>query len=199
MSTTTHTSTEDRALSLLSSNVEPRVVASALGITESAISQLLSREEFAEKVALRKYEVLANHSLRDNKYDDIEDDVLEKLKHSLAMIFEPMKLLKVLQVVNTAKRRGMAAPEAAINKQPTLTLNVPTILLTHFSTQNNIYNQVLEVNDPSNPNKSLVTIQSSALDALRSNRGDREQKLIPAVSESSQERAGESGSREAFA
>ena len=54
MSTTT-TSTETRALSLLGQGLGPEVVAAAVGVSTSRISQLLGDPEFSAKVLQRAY------------------------------------------------------------------------------------------------------------------------------------------------
>jgi hypothetical protein len=178
---TTTTATEEKALALLGQGFDPSVVASACGVSPSRISQLLSREDFAEVVALKRYEALQKNNLRDQKYDDLEDGLLAKLEGSLAMVFDPLKIARLLMVVNQAKRRGAATPESITQRSPTATLNVPTLLINHFSTQLNVNNQVVQIVDASkNHSQSLVTIQSNALDALRNAHGNA--KLLPETS-----------------
>lgn len=84
---TTTTATEEKALALLGQGFDPSVVASACGVSPSRISQLLSREDFSESVALRRYEELQKNNIRDGKYDSLEDKLIEKLEGSLAMVF----------------------------------------------------------------------------------------------------------------
>lgn len=149
-------STEERALKLLGTGIKPEQVALAVGVEASRISQLLSQDEFALKVAELRYQNLAKHNERDNAYDSLEDEILEKLKQSLTYVFQPMQLLKVLQVLNAAKRRGASTPESITNSNPVLTLNIPTVIINKFTT--NINNQVIEAG-----NQRLVTIQSGTL------------------------------------
>jgi hypothetical protein len=71
MTTAIPTSTETRALALLGQGIEPGIVANSLGVDPSRISQLLSDENFAAQVAELRFENLAKHSMRDNKYDNM--------------------------------------------------------------------------------------------------------------------------------
>lgn len=150
------TSVEERALTLLGSGIAPEAVASALGVTPSRISQLLSSEEFSTKVATLRYENLQEHNLRDGKYDSLEDDLINKLKNSLPLMIKPDTILKAISTINGAKRRGQSSPEQASNHQNIVTLVLPTVIAQQFIT--NINNQVTKAGD-----QELITIESSKL------------------------------------
>lgn len=165
-------STEERALKLLGAGVPNAQVAAAVGVTESRISQLLSDERFAAQVKELRYKSLLNHSERDNKYDDLENLALDRLKSTLGMVFDPMKLARILQTLNAAKRRGEQVPTDLPNNIPVIPVSLPAILLQQFNTQVNLNNQVISVHqtadsDGAERNHTLVTIQSSQLDSLR--------------------------------
>lgn len=70
-----------------------------------------------------------------------------------------MELVKAYQVLNGAKRRGSAAPEAIIEKQSIVQLIVPVQILNKF--QMNAQGQATTVGG-----QDLLTIQSGALDNL---------------------------------
>lgn len=182
MSTTT-TTTESRALSLLGQGLGPEVVAAAVGVSTSRISQLLSTPEFSAKVAELRYESLAKHNTRDAAYDALEDTLIEKLKDLLPYMMRPMEVLKSIQVINAAKRRGASAPEHITAQQTVVQLVMPTQILQSFTT--NINNQVIKAGA-----QELVTIQSGSmnkmLDTLRGNRNvdDANSKRIPTASPS---------------
>jgi len=99
MSTTT-TATEARALSLLGQGLGPEVVAAAIGVSTSRISQLLSDPEFSAKVAEARYNNLAKHNSRDAAYDAMEDSLIEKLRDLMPYMMRPMEVLKAIQVIN---------------------------------------------------------------------------------------------------
>ena len=130
-----------RALSLLGSGVSTEQTAAALGVTPSAISQLLADQEFADQVAHLRYENLQSHNRRDDKYNDLEDDLLKKLKENLSLIMRPEQIMRALAMVNNAKRRGQSAPEQVSESATILTLVLPTQIVQKFETNAN--NQVI--------------------------------------------------------
>lgn len=156
MATSTTTTTEERALTLLGQGVPSTAVANALGVDISRISQLLSRSDFAARVIEKKFESLSKHNERDTKIDSLEDALLQKLGDTMPFMTRPMEILKSFSVLNAAKRRGQTAPESLTQKQTIIQLNIPQIILEKF--QSNIHNQVIQVGQ-----QSLITIQSGQL------------------------------------
>lgn len=160
------TANEDRALSLLGSGTSAAQTASALGVTESYISQLLSRDDFSREVIKRKCEVLERHNKRDNKYDALEDTILDKMHEGIAMVFDPMKLARLLQVTNAAKRRGVGADSNVSQVTTSISLVLPQVIIEKFSA--NTYNQVIEAGD-----QQLITMQvGTLLERLKGKQND---------------------------
>lgn len=153
------TSTEERALALLGSGLGPEVVANAVGVSVSRISQLLSEPEFAAAVSELRFNSLHKHNIRDNEYDSMEDKLLKQLKDVLPLMMRPMEILKAIQVINAAKRRGQSAPESITNQQTVVTLIMPVNVIQKFTT--NIHNQVIQAGT-----QELLTIQSSGMEAM---------------------------------
>lgn len=151
--------TESKVLTLLGQGFAPEMVATAVGVSPARISQLLSQDEFAQQVAELRYRQLAAHTERDSKYDTLEDQILDRLRTSLSMVFDPMKLAKLLSVVNSAKRRGAAAPEHLTTQQTVVQLNIPTQILQQFRV--NINNQVVQAGQ-----QDLITVQSANMTKL---------------------------------
>lgn len=149
---------EDRAATLLGSGLPPATVAASLGCTESYLSQLLSTEVFAARVATLRYEALAKHNTRDASYDAMEDDLLERLRDCLPLMHKPMEILKAIQIINAAKRRGTSTPEAILEKQEVVKLVMPVQIIQKFTT--NIQNQVIQAGS-----QELLTISSGTLAA----------------------------------
>lgn len=156
MSSTTSTTTESRALSLLGKGIPPAAVASALGVDPSRITQLLADEGFAAQVVEEKFQSLSKHATRDLSIDALEDLLLEKLKDSLPFMTRPMEILKSFSVINAAKRRALGATTEVTTQQTIVQLNIPSIIVQKFS--QNIHNQVTAIGQ-----QSLITIQSSQL------------------------------------
>ena len=160
----TTTSTEERALALLGQGLGAEVVASAVGVSPSRISQLISDPEFAAKVAELRFSNLVKHNARDEKYDKLEDKLLEKMENLIPFMMKPFEVLKAISVINGAKRRGISPPEQITGQQTVIPLTLPTAILQNFSAKNiqvNIHNQVIQAGD-----QQLVTVQSSRMDAL---------------------------------
>jgi predicted transcriptional regulator len=150
------TSIQEKALTLLGNGVSGEAVAAALGVTPSAISQLISNPEFAEQIATLRYENLQKHNDRDNKYDSMEDRLLAQLDNLLPLMMKPLEVLRAIQVINAAKRRGASTPDSIINKQTTINLVMPTQIIQKFST--NVNNQVITAGET-----ELLTIDSKSL------------------------------------
>jgi hypothetical protein len=161
---TTTTSTEERALALLGQGLGAEVVASAVGVSPSRISQLISDPEFAAKVAELRFSNLVKHNARDEKYDKLEDKLLEKMENLIPFMMKPFEVLKAISVINGAKRRGISTPEQTTGQQTVIPLILPAAILQNFSAKNiqvNIHNQVIKAGE-----QELVTVQSSRMDAL---------------------------------
>lgn len=173
MGNTTTTTTEVRALTLLGQGLGPEVVAAAVGVSVSRISQLLSNPEFASSVAELRYENLAKHNTRDSAYDGLEDSLLEKLKDCLPYMMRPMEILKAIQIINAAKRRGSSAPESITQQQTVVQLILPTQILQNFTT--NINNQVIKAGS-----QELITVQSGSMDKLLKSSKEVAQNVIHA-------------------
>lgn len=169
MSTSTTTTTESRALSLLGAGVAPASVAASLGVSESRISQLLSDDQFASQVATLRYESLAKHNARDSSYDDLEDQLIEKMRDCIPLMHRPLEILKAIAVINAAKRRGQSTPESIIEKQSIINLTIPVQIVNKFST--NLQGQVTSIGE-----QSLLTIQSGSLDSLLKQKQHSQQK-----------------------
>jgi len=153
------TSTEERALALLGQGFSAEVVASAVGVSPSRISQLLSQPEFASKVSELRYNNLAEHSVRDSKYDKLEDKLLEKLDQSMLFMSRPTEIARVLQTINSAKRRGSSAPEALTEQKEVVKLVMPVSITQKFTL--NVNGQVIQAGA-----QELVTAQSGSMKKL---------------------------------
>lgn len=150
-----------RILELLGNGLAPEVVAAAAGVTASFISQLLSTEDFAAQVTELRFANLQDATTRDKRYDSLEDKVLDKLEESIDMCYyKPMELIRVLGIVNGAKRRGASAPEHTAINNTIVNLVMPVQIMQRFTTDAN--NQVVEVQSGIET-QTLVTMPSSML------------------------------------
>ena len=146
----------DRAMQLLGSGVPANAVASALGVTEGFISQLLSQEEFSNEVTNLKFAALSKHTARDASYDEIEDQLIAKLGKSVPLLIRPGDILGAIKIVNGAKRRGHDSTDSIVNQQNIVQITMPTQIIQEFT--KNIDNQVITAGD-----QDLRTMQSGDL------------------------------------
>lgn len=167
------TTTEDRALALLGAGINAEAVAAALGVSPSRISQLLSDERFAAQVAELRFNNLQQHNTRDASYDSLEDELITKLKKSIPLMMRPMDILKAIQVINGAKRRGQSAPDQIVNQQNIVNVVLPTQIVNKFTT--NINNQVIKAG-----NQDLITMPSgNLLKQVEEGKNDTDQRKLP--------------------
>lgn len=156
--------TQERALALLGSGYPPTIVANSVGVSESYISQLLSLSWFAQQVQELKFLNLKKHTELDDAYDDLEEKLLKKLDKLVPLLIKPMDISRVLQTVNSAKRRGQGGSNVGHVTQNIVQLSLPPALLQKFIKNTN--NQIVEVQDGTGQPKSLVTTSSSSLERL---------------------------------
>ena len=171
------TAAESRALHLLGQGIIPEQAAAASGLSASRISQLLSQESFAAAVAEARFTSLSKHNDRDAAYDNLEDELLVRMKDCLPLMVRPQEILRAIQTINAAKRRGSSAPNAITEQHTVINLILPTQILTQF--QLNPQNQVVEIQSGAEDtltNQSLLTIQSgSLLNQIKSIQAKREE------------------------
>lgn len=157
------TSTEERALALLGQGIGPEIVAAAVGVSVSRISQLVSDPEFAAAIADLRFKNLSKHNERDNRYDALEDTLLEKLEALTPMMFKPGEVVNALTKINAAKRRGASTPESILGTKEVVSLTMPISVVQQFNTNftTNIHNQVIKAGE-----QDLVTVQSVRMQDL---------------------------------
>jgi predicted transcriptional regulator len=154
-----NTLTEERALKLLGDGLPSSAVAAALGISESRVSQLISDPEFAGRVAELRFKNLSSQTERDSKYDTLEDELIEKLKNQLPLMYRTPEILAAMKIVNGAKRRGAETSSPLASQATVLNITLPMKIIQQFTT--NLNNQVVKTGD-----QDLVTIQSGNMTKL---------------------------------
>lgn len=157
-------STEDRALTLLGQGLSVDVVSSAIGVSPSRISQLLSDPVFSARVAELRFAALIKHNDRDDAYDKMEDDLQKRLKDLIPFMMKPMEVLKAIQVINSAKRRGTSSPEQISGQQTVVQLLMPSVVINQFMApklETNVNNQIISVDG-----QDLTAVQSMSLETM---------------------------------
>lgn len=155
------TEQENKALQLLARDIKPGVVAQALGVTPAVISQYLSREEFSQELAHRKYTDLSIRAELDNKADNLQDKLLKQIADDVEYpeALNPMQRARLLSVIASIKRSNTGVETEVPATARVVELNLPKVLLQNVVV--NINNQVIKAG-----NQSLLTIQSSRMSDL---------------------------------
>lgn len=151
-------SNQERALELLGSGIGPEMVAAAIGVSVSYISQLLANVDFAAKVADKRYAHLSKYTELDNQYDSIEQKLVRKMESMVGMMFKPGEILNAIKVINAVKRRGVTSPENIHGTREVVSLTIPNVVLQSVTNNNlttNIHNQVVKIGE-----QDLSTVQS---------------------------------------
>ena len=99
---------------------------------------------------MRDYALVRKNS--DDKMDYLESIALEKLELAMAFEMDPLKLLKIFQSLNSAKRRsegeGKPATSTTIHAETVVQLQMPARMLKEMASpdfQTNSNNEVIEV------------------------------------------------------
>lgn len=152
------TTTENRLLECLQNGMTAADAAAHVGVSAAFVSQTLKDKDFKNKLATARIEKLQAYTVRDDLWNKLEDKTLKRLEESVDGEFNSMKLLKIAQVANAAKRRGaeLADELANINGETrhVVTILVPEILRSRFV--RNAENEITEVNG-----RELKTVDAS--------------------------------------
>jgi hypothetical protein len=153
----------DKIKELLGNGLSNEVVATAVGVHPSYISQLMADEQFSSEVVSRRTTSLAAHTLRDRSWDGIEDSLLRKLGELVEnqMIYKTHDVLQAIRVVNGARRRGVSTQDSLVVNNNVVNLVMPTVVLNSY--KKNSHGEVVEVSTPSGQTQTLVTMPASAL------------------------------------
>lgn len=149
--------TQQQLLKLLGSGVSNAVAAQAVGITDAAVSQYLADPAFAAEVARARTDRLQAATKRDERYNEMEDVLLDKLESTLPFMHKPGEILGAIRIINNAQRRGAQAGADSSNQpQKIVVLNMPMQVVQRFTL--NASSEVVEVE-----NKTMATLPSDTL------------------------------------
>lgn len=140
---------QDKILSLLSKGLSGAEVAKATGVTESYISQVSNSDSGKEKLQELRTSLISTKVLLDDTYDKIEEvgaRALLNLIETKAALLEPMKLVKIVQTANAARRRLEINPNT-VNpaNNYTVLITLPNVAMPQLSLIKSANNEVLEV------------------------------------------------------
>lgn len=127
-------------LAALRSGFADSQIAEALGVTSSAVAQLIDAHGL-RAMAVKN----SRFSTIDENLTELEDELVKKLKQQVRFVQDPMKIGRLLQIVNSTKRRSLAEGQAPNLGQARLVqLNLPERL--RISVEFNAENELVSVN-----------------------------------------------------
>lgn len=117
----------------LSQGVPQHAVATAVGVSESYVAQLMSQEDFAEEVGARRTQVSKSNQEVDDKIREGEKTALERILQKLPMANLQMSL-QVFKVLNSAKlRKESVMPNAAgVNPATVVEIHLPGAMVPQY-------------------------------------------------------------------
>ena len=157
------TTTAEKIKALLGDGLSNEVVATAVGVSPSYISQLMADRLFADEVIALRTQALTAASGRDRSWDGLEDKLLDRL-HQIVdqhMIYKPQDLIRTLHVVNGAKRRGNPVHEQLTVNKTVVSIRLPTVVVNQY--RKNDASEVIEVTTPEGITQTLATMPAIAL------------------------------------
>lgn len=180
----TYTGIQGQILDFLGQGLSAAVVASAVGVSESYVSQLLSKEDFRGQVRARRIATLQRSADLDAEYDDLEAKLQTKLKRILPLIIKPRDVLDAIKVVNSAKRRGTQDMASDAQVSQVIEVRMPTNILQQFiKVEHNSLNQIVQAGPQSLVTAQPAQVQQLAnLKELENDPGEEKQRRVPSLS-----------------
>lgn len=143
---------------LLRTSASRTDIADELGLTPSAVTQLVATPAVQASIASSKQETAAADAQLDESYDRIERTLLTQLERTVPLLMRPREIADVLTKINGAKRRG-----GPLKSEPAQTvvlqLNLPVAIKNKF-----VLNQANQV--VSAGSQDLVTLPSANVTKL---------------------------------
>ena len=146
----------DQIKELLGSGLVPEVVAEAVGVTASYVSQLMDNDSFRDEVTILRTKSLTADTQRDRKIDAIEDSLVDSMERALPYMTKARDILNAFRVVNQAKRRGLPRQTGNTVNNTIVQINLPVRKVREFVTTQN--GEVVEVDG-----HTMVTMSSTQL------------------------------------
>lgn len=106
-------SARDQIAKFLSLGLSQSEVAAKLSVSPGLVSQIANEDTIKQKVTEAQLAFLDAATERDNRYNELEDELLEKAKKALPMIYKPQDIMRALMAINKAERRGASSQQMA--------------------------------------------------------------------------------------
>jgi predicted transcriptional regulator len=178
------TPTRQHALTLLSQGVSPSQAASALGVTESQISQYLSDDDFAAALESQRAAATAEDLAYDEKLDKIEGAYLERIEQKAAFA-NLQQSLQAFKILNGAKRRkDSRIPQTNSGSGAVVNITIPVSIMPQYIT--NSQNEIVEVEG-----QTMVSASPRKLNEMLAQQGRAVQNPTAAIGVTKLQRAQE--------
>jgi hypothetical protein len=131
---------KDKIRSLLGLGLDNGVVASAVGVSDSYVTQLMSDDDFRNEVQELRLKNLTELTERDHKWDSLEDAFLKKLDDMVGtglFFTRPLEVLRALQVLNAGKRRATPTERNGTAQANVVPLILPVVMAPHLTINEN--------------------------------------------------------------
>ena len=124
---------KSKIIEMLGAGCSPVQVALACGVGESYVSQLLSEEAIAERVAELRATRAAAYLEHDDAIDTDEEVARKLVRRNLDNGFlKPMEALKHFQVLNAARRKTDSGSNTQVPTSTVVNLNLPAMAAVQF-------------------------------------------------------------------
>lgn len=150
--------TRTRAIELLAQGIPQSQVAGVLGVTESAVSQLMADEDFAASVVAKKVAVSVKDEEFDGKLEGAEESALDGIV-SRIKFGNLQQQLAAFRILNAAKRRKDSKNMMPAGNERVTNLILPVIVLPHYVM--NQQSEIIEVDG-----KSMMSATNTQLNAI---------------------------------
>lgn len=150
----------EHAIELLGKKVPASQVCTICSISASYLHEMMQDEHFMGRIVAIQTTKLKKQSERDDRYDKIEDKLLERLESQICGLVSAAETAKVLKIINSAVRRGAGEVNNDVtNIQNVVELTLPPHLLKLFAQQHEV---VL------NDNNEVVSVSGTTLGRMDS-------------------------------
>lgn len=134
------TAVRDQIISLLGSGVSQTVAASAVGVSDGYVSQLLKEEGVLQEIALKRASLVKDAIEMDNSIERAEKRALEKVISMIPMARSLGEVAKTFQILNGARKKseGNILPEAEAVQHVTIVLPAAANIMIEMNSQQQI-------------------------------------------------------------
>lgn len=161
------TTKKDRIISLLGHGISPTVVASAVGVDPSYVSQLLELPEVQEAVSLARSQSIEENLSIDSTIKQVEKAAVERLKNQLIFARTPLETARIFQILNSARRHAEeTSHNGRVSESGAITITLPATAVSQLGIRLNSSSQIIEVDGKTMapmPSKSLSSLSDSKL------------------------------------